>query len=56
MFDRDTQIELMKNVEERTAGYLKKWLENKEFRAALHRFDRDGHDDGRQQAKRSSCG
>jgi len=41
--DRDRQIGLMENVEERTDGYVRRWLENPEFREALHRYDRDHH-------------
>jgi hypothetical protein len=43
--DRDRQIELMLKAEERTDGYVKRWLENPEFRASLHRYDRDAQDD-----------
>lgn len=43
--DRDRQIELMQNAEERTDGYVQRWLSNPEFRAALHRYDRDQNDD-----------
>lgn len=42
--DRDRQIELMQNVEERMSGYVQRWLANPEFRAVLHRYDRDQHD------------
>lgn len=45
MFDRQTQIDLMKDVEERTIGYLRKWMQDREFNNALHRYDEDG--DGR---------
>jgi hypothetical protein len=42
--DRDRQIELMQNVEERTRGYVQRWLSDPEVRAALHRYDRDQND------------
>jgi hypothetical protein len=42
--DRDKQIEFMENAEKRAQGYLRAWLQNPEFKAALHRYDRDGHD------------
>lgn len=44
--DRDKQIKLMQDVEERTEGYVRRWLADPEFRAALHRYDRDHHNDG----------
>lgn len=51
MIDREKQIELMRNVEERTAGYLRAWLADPEFRDALHRYDRcDDRDGGRRRA------
>lgn len=33
------QAELMETAEERKSGYLREWLKNPEFRAALHRHD-----------------
>jgi hypothetical protein len=34
----------MLNVEERTRGYVQRWLADPEFRAALHRYDCDQND------------
>ena len=45
MIDRDQQIQLLKTVEERTLGYLQAWLNNKEFKAAIHRYDDEVCDD-----------
>lgn len=39
MMDRDEQIRLMDSVEERHAGYVRKWLAKPEVRAALQRYD-----------------
>lgn len=43
MLKREQQIELMKDAERRTVGYVRAWLSKKEFRDALHRDD-DNHD------------
>ena len=43
MLKRDQQIEIMKDAKQRTVGYVRAWLSNKEFKAALHRYD-DNHD------------
>lgn len=40
--DRQRQIELMESAEQRTAGYVRKWLEESpELKALLHRRDSD---------------
>lgn len=35
------QIEFMENAEKRAEGYFQRWLQNPEFKAALHRHDRE---------------
>lgn len=42
MMKRAEQIEFMESAEQRNLGYLERWLSNPEFRASLHRYDRDG--------------
>lgn len=37
--DRDMQMDLMSSVKERTDSHVQKWLQNPEFRDALHRYD-----------------
>jgi hypothetical protein len=49
MFDRDKQIELIRHAEERTAGYVRNWLRNPEFRAALR--SRDCEDGGQHESR-----
>lgn len=50
---RDEQIKLMEGAEERTAGYVQKWLKNSRFAAAVRHQDRpspeveDGHYEAR---------
>lgn len=39
---KEEQIALIESVEERTAGYLQRWLQVPAFKAALHRQDRAG--------------
>lgn len=43
--ERDEQIEFMLQAEERAQGYLRRWLQNDEYRAALH-LDDCHEDDG----------
>jgi fatty-acid desaturase len=53
--DRERQIELMKSAEVRTEGYLRTWIQNPRFKAALHRDHRknsDGKQDPNHQQKR----
>lgn len=48
--DRERQIELMKSAEERTAGYLRTWIRNPQFKAAIHR-DHRAQTDGKPRPK-----
>jgi hypothetical protein len=41
MLDRRQILQLMETVETRTVGYVKTWLKEREFKAAVHRYDRD---------------
>ena len=43
--DRERQIELINSAEVRTEGYLRAWIRNPQFKAALHR-DHRKQDDG----------
>jgi len=43
---RDRQIDVMVNAESRVAGYLRRWISNANFKAALHRNDRVKRGDG----------
>ena len=40
---REDQVRLMESAEERTTGYLRNWLKNPKFKAAVHRQDRPKH-------------
>lgn len=42
MMEREKQIQLMESAEERAHGVFRRWLDNPEFRAALHRYDEQG--------------
>lgn len=42
VMDRDSQIELMRDAERRMDGYVRDWLANPEFRAALTAAERAG--------------
>lgn len=37
--DREKLSQLLEGAEERTVGYVRKWLQNKGFRAAVHGLD-----------------
>ncbi|MDP3553263.1 hypothetical protein [Methylocystis sp.] len=53
--DRERQIELMKSAEVRTEGYLRAWIRNPQFKAALrrdHRTQTDGKPQPKQLQKR----
>lgn len=46
MMDRERQIELLENAEERTVGHVARWLQIDEVRAAFHRYDFTDDGDG----------
>ncbi len=54
--DRDEQIKLMLETEARIDGYMRRWLANPEFKAALHRYDGDGGEDTPSQQPRRAVG
>ena len=41
---RDDQVTFAESAEERTIGYLRTWLTNEKFRAAIRRQDRPERD------------
>ncbi len=52
---RDRQIDVMVNAEKRVAGYLRKWIADLDFRAALHRHDRSHRKDGGTVRRAAGC-
>lgn len=52
--NRDEQIDFMENAEERAQGYLRRWLSNPDYRAALHRHDHE-HCDGDRAKEKVAC-
>jgi hypothetical protein len=42
--DREIPSELFENPEGRWDSYVREWLNDAEFRASLHRYDRDQHE------------
>jgi hypothetical protein len=55
---REKQIALIESAEERTAGFLRKWLQVPAFKAAIHRQDTGKDGDGGHeecQPRRTAC-